>query len=250
MATWKDGPRYAPLTRPYGFAEPAEAVSLDGEPGVIAKPVAPDSQPDSYQQDRPVVPLESIVPTAPDSRDPNQAFDVLAAALTSMGEAHTAREVATNGPRTPDQPFNIVTSTPSVSSSWAPPPAPQAAPVQPLRQVSLSDCLTAAYPPFLILLAVVGLVALTEPFFAVLALVAAPFVFVTRVRFRVKRLRQINLAVVGGLALIWFVDYLLGMSTANIQLMSNTWILLGCWGLAVADVVLQWVAMRHGERPD
>ncbi len=214
---------------------------------------APQEAPDLFTVDQPVVALESVVPEPPAARDPNQPFSVAAATLAELGQGPSP--LGQGSQHAPDQPFHVVTSTPGVNSltapsaSWAPPP-PQAVPTQSVASVSLGDCLTAAYPPFLILLVVVGLVALVEPFFAALALIAAPFFFISRVRFRMARLRQINLVILGGLAMVWFIDYLVSLTTYNTDVMVNTWVMLGCWGLALADVLLQWLGLRSGERPD
>jgi len=114
----------------------------------------------------------------------------------------------------------------------------------------LRDCLTAAYPPFLIAMAVVGVVGTMESLFSVALLAATPFFFIPRVRFRVSQLKAISFGVLALVALVWIISAILGSSTYNVDIGMAWWMLLACWGLAIADILLQWLGLRNGEQPN
>lgn len=103
MATWRDGPEYAPTERPAAFVIPpvpplevppsaAVAVIADapaaGEPGFTAPS---DSQPD----------LAALVPTGAPGRNPNVPFEVSVAAVTAGGWSTTSGDAV----RPPTEPF-------------------------------------------------------------------------------------------------------------------------------------------------
>lgn len=241
MATWKDGPRYAPRVRPYGFAAPGGVTDLGGPPlpaALTAEPVVP---PADYRQDTPGVPLESIVPIPTDTRDPRQAFATVTAALTAEG---------TGGVRTsPTEPFRVASSTPVPTvATWAPPPE-NARPARIVRPTTIRDVFTAAYPPALITLAVTGLVAIDAAYLSVVVLAAAPFVFAPRLRFRGKVWRAAVFVVLGILAIGWLAAQVMNTTVYNSTLPLNLWTMYGCWALAIADLILQWWGLRSGDRP-
>ncbi|MDR0284226.1 MAG: hypothetical protein LBI33_04955 [Propionibacteriaceae bacterium] len=239
MATWKDGPRYAPAERPAGFAAPTTGVSLAAPALPPTVPPAPAAPPAGFQPGAPGVPLGAIQAAPADERDPQVPFRSLTLVLTpGFGEGPLR-------PRTPLEPFHVVSAVASPAASPAPPPAPPTS-----YPVALRDVGTAAYPPLLILLVVLGFVALSSPFFAVLVLVAAPFVLVPRVRFRVGPLRWTTFAILGGLAILWVISFFLDASMYNVDLHLPVWTLVACWSLAAADVLLQYLGLRAGERPN
>lgn len=87
MASWEDGPEYAPVERPSEFAV-APAPPLEVVP-------APERPTAGAPQDRPAfdgprVPaprLVDLVPVVADQRDPARPFDVVSSTLTSMDSA-------------------------------------------------------------------------------------------------------------------------------------------------------------------
>jgi len=143
----------------------------------------------------------------------------------------------------------VTSVVPVLGSSWAP-PAPTQAPVQPVRRVATKDCWAAAYPPFVITLAVCGIVATVQTYLPVALLAAAPFLFVPRVRFRVAHLRYVNFGILGVLALLWVISLVVNSSMYNTDLNLSVWVMIGCWGLGLADLFLQWLGLRNGERPN
>lgn len=248
MATWKDGPRYAPQERPYGFAVPRWAVSLAPEPVLQPPALAPPVAPDDFQMQAPAVPLDSIVPIHSTQRNPSEPFASHSAVLTASDVGSLGTPV-TRGDRSPEQPFSVASIPTSGPTTWAPPPD-SAQPVVVKRQVAIRDVVNAAYPPLLIAMVVVGIVGSIETFIPMGTLVIAPFFLVPRVRFRVSQLRKINFAIIGVLVLLWVISIIMDLTVYNADLGMNWWILLGCWGLAVADVILQWMGLRYGETPN
>jgi len=233
------------LARPIAFAEPATAVSLapaaPAEPPAAAEKPPPRAPEDFTPQGSPV-PLESVVPTPGSVRDPNLPFSTATLLLSEETGPST-------GERPPTQPYHVISSLPVVTSSWAP-PAPTQAPVPAVRRVTPGDCWAAAYPPFVITLAVAGIVGVVQSFLAVALLVASPFIFVPRVRFRAAQLRNVNIAILAILAIGWVVTLVLDSSMYNMDLDLTAWVLIGCWALALADLFLQWLGLRNGETPN
>jgi hypothetical protein len=118
MATWEDGPEYAPLVRPDGFAEPTTA-PLSSAPAVEQPAAAaPKERPTFADPSDAVAPLESLIPPVDAPRDPAEPFAVVTTALTSAdsawGAAHWAR---------PSRPM---------TGSWAASPSDSQPPPQPL----------------------------------------------------------------------------------------------------------------------
>jgi len=241
VATWKDGPRYAPLTRPIAFEEPTSAVSLEPDQAPAVYPQPPVDPPQNFADQGTPVPLGSVMPAPASLRDPRTPFSTVSSVLTE--------EVAPGTARAPSQPYNVVSSAPVVTSVWAAPDPGQAPAAPVVRRVAAADCWAAAYPPFVITLGVAGIVGTVQSFLAVALLVASPFIFVPRVRFRVKQLRNINFGVIAALAVGWVITLILDSSMYNMDLDLTMWVLIGCWGLALADIFLQWLGLRNGETP-
>lgn len=83
MATWEDGPEYAPRERPQYFADaPLPPLEQAPEPERPAEGL-PAVRPRFDEPSAPVAPLATLVPTPPDERDPERPFDVVTATLTS-----------------------------------------------------------------------------------------------------------------------------------------------------------------------
>lgn len=121
MATWEDGPEYAPLERPDAFAEPTVAtIGLDAPPPSPKAAPEPSERPAFSDPAQPVPPLATLVPEPPAGRDPQQPFDVVSSVMTAdtsaWASAHwTGRE--TSGPPGP-------TAGPVTTPVLLPPPGP------------------------------------------------------------------------------------------------------------------------------
>ncbi|MGI3784177.1 MAG: hypothetical protein ACRYG2_25740 [Janthinobacterium lividum] len=119
MATWEDGPEYAPHERPQYFAD-APVPPLEQAPPV-ARPAdgLPATRPRFDQPSVPVAPLATLVPEPPDERDPHRPFDILTTTLTSESAWGPTGSAPGTAPLTPTQPF--------VPSALAPVPVPPGA---------------------------------------------------------------------------------------------------------------------------
>ncbi len=85
MATWEDGPEYAPIERPVDFGRPPVA-QLDVSPPAAQQAAwAPTDRPVFSAPPAPVAPLATLVPVAKDPRDPQLPFDVASASITGDG---------------------------------------------------------------------------------------------------------------------------------------------------------------------
>ena len=83
MATWEDGPEYAPIARPSEFAEPTASPLSMAVPVPQMAALAPKDRPAFDQPAVPVAPLATLIPPPADQRDPQQPFDVAATTMTS-----------------------------------------------------------------------------------------------------------------------------------------------------------------------
>lgn len=120
MATWEDGPEYAPLERPDRFSLP-DVPPLEPAPPVEQPAAAPGDRPHFAGPQAPVVPLATLVPTVAEQRDPATPFSVVSSTLTSMDSAWGAAHWSP-----PTQP--------PITSAGAPSPWPavgQASPLAP-----------------------------------------------------------------------------------------------------------------------
>jgi hypothetical protein len=95
MATWEDGPEYAPLVRPDAFTEPTIPPLSSTPPVEQLAAAAPRERPAFADPRDSVAPLESLIPPIEVRRDPAEPFDVVTTALTSAdsawGAAHWTR---------------------------------------------------------------------------------------------------------------------------------------------------------------
>lgn len=95
MATWEDGPEYAPIERPSGFQTP-DAPPLDTAPPYAQVAAwAPKGRPLFDNPSAPVAPLSALVPLQREEpRDPQRPFAIVATTMTSdsaWGAVHSAR---------------------------------------------------------------------------------------------------------------------------------------------------------------
>lgn len=128
MATWHDGPEYAPTQRPDAFVEPAtpnewsdalgapHSPAAAGAPGEVDAVADRRSAPDYQPPD--AAPLDALVPAPPPQRDPKEAFDVASTPLTSWSPESLP----------PPEGDPVPLSPPALAPSAAPattPPAPE-----------------------------------------------------------------------------------------------------------------------------
>ena len=269
MATWEDGPEYAPIERPADFAD-AGAPPLSVAPPVIqAAAQAPKDRPFFDQPPAAVAPLESLVPTPAETRDPSAPFTVVSAAMTNdsaWGALHsgppTAPPVAfptTAGPVSGPVALPI-TSDPWSRHTQPPPdsrfPAPGTPawfgpgpygeqPASPGR-VSAKAVWDAAMPGLCIILAVGGLVYVLAPIFYAIAFGLSGRVRVARQQ--VRGAFAIGSVFLGLIAVIATLtnDFGFGQWWETV----GAWSLAACWALLLTTLILVYRALRAGERPE
>src|SRR5690349_19511259 len=124
MASWEDGPEYAPIERPDGFSVPdAPALSV-APPRVQPAADAPVERPRFGDPSVPVIALADLVPAPDEPRDPTLPYDVVSSALTSGDSAWSAVHWrAPAGPTSPASPWGAGQQAP-VGGSGAPGAAP------------------------------------------------------------------------------------------------------------------------------
>lgn len=239
VATWRDGPRYAPAARPMAFAQPSSAVALGPDVTVAqpAGPVAPAEPPQTYQATA-GVPLEQIVVTTSTPRDPTQSYQVTSSTMTAL-------EASVAGERDPTQPYTIVATT-VTSPAWAAPVAPPARPAPVVTHpVSVKAMLVAAYPALIITLAIGAVWSLMS----ILALATATVLLVRHVSFRVRQLRATCYILLALTGVAWIVVTWLNSSIHNWGLSISGVGQVFCAVALVVDLGLQWWGLRRGERP-
>jgi hypothetical protein len=122
MATWEDGPEYAPIERPSDFATPDAAPLNTAPPYAQVAAWAPKNRPVFDNPSSPVAPLASLVPLQREEpRDPQKPFAVVTSTMTSdsaWGAVHWAAPAG--------QPVGpgIVDGRASVGSPHTPPGSP------------------------------------------------------------------------------------------------------------------------------
>ena len=117
MASWQDGPEYAPLARPDAFVAP-DAAPLGPVDGTARSwPSAPD-EPPTYGAPATAVPLADVAPPEGPTRDPREAVDVATTPLTQGPTTLPAGPPAplTQGP--PTMPSTPPALPPSPGSAW------------------------------------------------------------------------------------------------------------------------------------
>jgi hypothetical protein len=115
MATWEDGPEYAPAERPAGYLwdEPPLAAPAPAAPPPAAA-TAPAAIPAFAGPADPGRPLAEYLPPAAEQRDGAEPFKLLTAALTPA-----AAEAASHDPRAP---FTLTARIPTTARHTLPPP--------------------------------------------------------------------------------------------------------------------------------
>ena len=257
MASWQDGPEYAPSVRPSAFVAPV-AVALDSQPP--AAPIdegVPGLEPSFVAPEQPTPDLRALVPSAAPGRNPTLPFESATTPLTSAEDAPALRSplepFSTGGPSLsgylPTQPVlqptaqvNPATLPMSMAQQWAP-PAP-ATRVQGAVPVTIRQIWQATTGWVLIPL-LVGM--FVTPIAPVCLLVAA--VSTAQVRFRRAAVRRAYQ--VAGVAVI-AISFLV----ATLDDTTDFWSLLSimsqvsCWVLAVFTPGIIGAALRNGEPPE
>lgn len=278
MATWRDGPEYAPTTRPTAFVEPPAAPLEEPAAETHASAEAPAEQPAFTPPEQDAPDLASLIPSTVPGRDPQLAFDVVNTTLTTptaWGAAHSspAAPAALPGPVapawSPQQP--LAPGSAPVTGSIAGPPQvqprrelnPQQFPAPgtpqwfgppdsgqrfqpPPPQVNLGQVVRSITPAVLIALAAGALLNTLS-----IVMLALSFWLSSRIIYRTAHIRRLYLAafglvgVVGGMALLADDFYFpSALDAASAAAQALCWLLPFALGLVVA------LALGKGEPPD
>ena len=274
MATWEDGPEYAPLVRPDQFNEPTTS-PLSVAPAVEQPAAAaPKERPIFADPARPVVPLEHLVPPIEAPRDPAVPFDVVTTALTSAdsawGAAHWARQSSPAGgpwPASPSDPaggpwlaspsgqdaspWPVPTEplipaagppptangfpAPGTAAWFTPPPLPQPGSNAPVTAKQVLDAVT---PGVYITLAIGGLVYLISPI-----MLAVAFALSSRMEVGAQHARR---AFITALSVVGFFA-VVGVLNAPASF-GDWWSSVGLWSMIICWLVLLAVSLSvHSE---
>ncbi|MGI3779402.1 MAG: hypothetical protein ACRYG2_01365 [Janthinobacterium lividum] len=282
MATWEDGPEYAPHERPQYFAD-APVAPLEQAPRV-ARPAdgRPGSRPRFDEPSAPVAPLATLVPEPPDERDPHRPFDTLTTTLTSespWGAPGNQPFVATApfaptvpalaaapsvGPTSAGVPTPTVQQPPGQPGPGQPPAAqdPYAYPVpgtpewfapprspygdqrQPGR-VDAKQVVEAATPGLCICLAVGGLIHPLSPVMLVLAVILS-----TRVRVAQRAVRVAFRIAAGAVAFFALVGLVRSVFDGDPWWhFVSLWSLLICWVMLAVTLLVVGQALGRPKPP-
>lgn len=259
VATWEDGPEYAPVDWPSGFVAPAIPPLSDSpampDPSAGA-PVAPPARFDAPRD--PVPPLAALVPDTSPGRDPHEPFQVLSSVVTdgsAWGSVHSVQAAAVPGAPvawTPDQ---------AVASAYAPPPPMQGFPAPGTPQwfgpattyetTQLQVPLTAATVAeglswgLIITLLLGGVISFLSP-----VLLVVGFFLVAQTRFR-RGIVKVGFYLAMAIVALAGAGAFLGSNDGDITWTSmGTVSLVSCWLLLAYGLVVQVVAIRDGDRPE
>lgn len=273
MASWQDGPEYAPTVRPDEFAEPAVEPLASAPPVPRPADGAPVERPAFSEPSAPVAPLETLVPLPADRRDPQQAFAVVSSTLTTggpWGGVHGTLPVAPPAPTTfasatfPAAPDQLAShpraqqpnafpqpAGPYEPSGYPEPgtpqwfgPGPYGEQPTPTR-TGPRAIWEAATPGLLLVLALAVVIQVLAPVLLVVAFLLARRVLVARVA--VQRAFVVALGTLGTFAVIGFFFAPLGFG--------DWWSFLGNWsrlvslGVLISTVLFVRRALADGEDP-
>ncbi|MFT4166787.1 MAG: hypothetical protein QM650_16240 [Microlunatus sp.] len=253
MATWEDGPEYAPLERPDAFDAPAANPSdLAPPPADPAQPLAPLERPLFADPSQPVPELAQLVPVPPAQRDPSEPFDVVSSVVTADSSAWAAAHWSppaqpyplTPPPAQPYPPANASFPAPGTPQWFVPGPGYQQPPTAPVAPTART-VLAAATPGVLITLAIGGLIWILAPVTVVVAYLLAGRMTYGRTPTRATFGAVLGLLGAIGLLALVTADGLFSQWWDTVA----GWACFGSWVLIAAAVISAYRALRQG-RPD
>lgn len=270
MATWLDGPEYAPHERPAEFAAPR--VPQLGTAPTRPRPSAgaPHVAPADYRQERPVAPLSNHGAPEAEYRDPHEAFAV---AHNTM----TAGEDPTPQPTDPRQPLSATTGVdhgrqpsawgaahadseyslvnrpipplgsgqPQPGQQWAPPSGRPAGRPGPVTALQVLQATQAGVVISLLVGGLFGAFTWVPP----IALVAA-MVFSFGVR-QARATVQTTLATSTAIAVVWFLMAVLlnGLQVGPAIQSTSLIAVVLCWLALVVVLAMVTRSLSRGELP-
>ena len=268
MATWEDGPEYAPIERPSDFQSP-QAPPLDVAPPYAQVAAwAPKNRPVFDSPKGKVAPLSAFTPAREEPRDPEEPFAVVTSTMTSdsaWGAVHWATPTG--------QPTGQPTGLPT-GAAWTPPagahqlpeqslagraganpatrsfptpgtpgwfgPGPDGQQPRPTTSVTARAVLDAATPGLCMCLIIGGLVAVLSPILLCLGVGLAG-----RVKVATSEVRRTFIFAIGVLALIGVLGLLIvDTGFAEWWRFLSSWGLLICWALLISTLVMVYRRLR------
>jgi len=271
MASWQDGPEYAPQERPAAFVVPPAPPLIDPTPAPGAPTAPPDGEP-SFSPPAAAQPdLAALVPSAAPGRNPNLPFEVLTATLTNAGSWGSGPASAGQpelAQRLPTQPFNAPgpplhaylpvqpTLTPNApvnpapfpspgTPQWFAPPPDSRVPVAPAA-VTIGQIWTATTAGVMVPLIIGALF----NWFSILML-ALSFALSARIAYRHDAVRR---SYIGALIIVGVVGIMsmlsVGYSSDLLFQSLSDGSQLACFVLVFVIGLIVGAALRAGERPD
>ncbi|HEY6682252.1 MAG TPA: hypothetical protein VI030_04720 [Propionibacteriaceae bacterium] len=261
MATWEDGPEYAPIERPADFQMPEAPPLTTAPPHTQAAAWAPKSRPVFDYPSTPVIPLATLVPRLREEpRDPEKPFSVVASTMTTdsaWGAVHwaspTGQPVGTAAapgvwrPTSaapyppPDQPIAVRAGGSAATSPFPAPgtpgwfsPGSSGPPPQQAAPVTARSVLDAATPGLCMCLIIGGLVYVLAPIFLCVSVGLASRVKVATAE--VRRAHVFGLVVLAMLGVLG--SLIVGTDFSEWWRFVGQWALLICWVLLAATLVM------------
>lgn len=267
MATWEDGPEYAPAERPDAFAMPPVPPLPDAPPRVDLAAGAPLERPEFGVPPIPVPPLTALAPAAGPTRPPDQPFEVASSSLTAQSSGSgtwssvhsiiqpAGAAFAAAGAWDPSQPMGqgALNYPPPAQDApafpapgtpqWFGPGPNYPPPAQAGGPVTMPGIIKAATPGLLICLVLGGLFY----FISTIAFVVAMFL-ARRVAYQESVVRRTFWVAAGFLGVMAILPLLMG-SVANLEEWWNAvglWSLLCCWIVGIVVLFLQYRGLSAG----
>jgi hypothetical protein len=261
MATWEDGPEYAPIERPSDFQNP-DAAPLDVAPPYAQVAAwAPKSRPAFDSPEGPVAPLSTLTPGREEPRDPQEPFAVASSTMTSdsaWGAVHWAAPTGqpsaagwTPPPGAsrlqPEQPLAVHTGTSPTPGNFPTPgtpewfgPAPYGQQPQPTSPVSARAVLDAATSGLCMCLIIGGLVSVLSPIILCISVGLAG-----RVKVATAEVRRTYLLGIGVLAAIGVLGlFLVDTGFGEWWRFLSNWGLLICWALLISTLAMVYRRLK------
>ena len=270
MASWQDGPEYAPQERPAAFVVP-EAPPLAPAPAPQAPPVLPVAEPTFTPPSGAQPDLAALGPSAAPGRNPNLAFEVVTATLTNAGGAGGGPESAAHpatAQRSPQQPFRApgpslngyLPVQPTVAPNspvnpapfpapgtpqWFAPPPGTRVPDAPPPPVTVAQIWTATTAGVMVPL----IIGMFFPWLSIMML-ALSFALSARIAYRKDAIRRSYFAALIVVGVLGMTSMLSGYDSDLLFENLSGGAQLACVVLPLVIGLIVGAALRAGERPD
>ena len=266
MATWEDGPEYAPIERPSDFQNPDAAPLKIAAPYAQMAAWAPKNRPVFDSPEKPVAPLSTLLPTREEPRDPQEPFAVVSSTMTSdsaWGAVHWASPTsqpaglaAAGGtlspggrhPR-PEQPLVVGSGNNPPPGNFPAPgtpdwfgPGPYGQQPRPSSPVNARAVLDAATPGLCTCLVIGGLVYFLSPIILCISVSLAGRVKVAKEE--IRRVFMLGISVLAAIAVFGMLTVDTGF--AEWWRFVGGWGLLMCWSLLGSTLLLVYRRLKSG----